>query len=445
LTGTGVVTSNNVGLWSDSTGDVELIFRSGDPATGTPSGVNFTHSTIDPEVLNAGGQAAFRSGLSGTGVDGLNDTGIWIGVSGNLTLVARAGSQAPGTASGINFRQNLSLVPSLNDAGQVAFSGDLTDSATNGTSGIWAGSPGSLHLVARQAAQAPGLPSGVKLGSFVTVKPAFNNAGQTAFTNNLSNGKRAVYSEGSGLLNLVALSGTPAVGTVDGSNFSGFGAPVLNAAGQTAFAGSLSGAAVDASNSSAIWSEGTGTLKLIARSGNAAPGTADGVTFGDISAPSINALGQTVFTAALTGAGIDSSNDKGVWATDINGLLNLIVRTGDQLEVAPADVRTISGIGFIGDTLASSQLYKSTGNEDGLGSGFNDHGQLAFAAAFTNGTTGVFVSNLVATLSVPEPSSITLVLTILFTICAHVRDRRSCESVRRTHPSSIGWSIGLRI
>ena len=39
--------------------------------------------------------------------------------------------------------------------------------------------------------------------------------------------------------------------------------------------------------------------------------------------------------------------------------------------------------------------------EDGRRSGFNDRGQLAFWAQFTDGTEGVFVTNLVA---VPEPS-----------------------------------------
>src|SRR5207253_490978 len=98
--------------------------------------------------------------------------------------------------------------------------------------------------------------------------------------------------------------------------------------GHTAFGGLLTGSGVDSTNSEGIWSEGTGTLSLVARGGMAAPGTVDGVTFGSsvgnpFSSPSINAAGQTVFSARLTGSGVDSTNNKGIWATDINGILKL--------------------------------------------------------------------------------------------------------------------------
>jgi hypothetical protein len=438
LTGPSVVTlgnPNNVGLWSDSTGTVDLITRSGDPAPGTPSGVNFLNSFIKVEVLNAAGQTAFTSFLDGPDVDGSNGEGIWLGVPGNLTLVARTGSHAPGTASGVNFRQNFSLEPALNDAGQVAFSGRLTDSAANGNTGIWAGAPGALRLVARETMQVPGMPSGIKFGTFNQIDPALNSAGQTAFINTLSNGKRAVYSEESGVFRLVAFDGTPAVGALDGANFSDFAPPVLNAVGQTAFRARLSGSGVNASNDDGIWSEGTGALKLVARSGMAAPGAADGVTFGGIatpfSLPSINALGQTIFSATLTGSGIDSTNDMGIWATDIDGVLKLIVRAGDQLEVASGDLRTISSVGFIGDTIKGAQTTRPTGNEDGFGSGFNDRGQLAFAATFTDGTSGVFVSNLVASAPVPEPPTLALISGTLAIALTLMRNHRNGKARRR--------------
>jgi hypothetical protein len=69
---------------------------------------------------------------------------------------------------------------------------------------------------------------------------------------------------------------------------------------------------------------------------------------------------------------------------------------GQQLEVAPGDVRTISFFSFSGNG----------NNEEGHRSGFNDRGQVAFWARFTDGSSGIFVSNLVA---IPEPSAIILV------------------------------------
>ncbi len=73
--------------------------------------------------------------------------------------------------------------------------------------------------------------------------------------------------------------------------------------------------------------------------------------------------------------------------------MQLIARTSDLLELAPGDFRTISFLGFV----------SGTGNSDGRPSGFNNLGQLAFLASFTDGSSGIFVSNLVA---VPEPSAL---------------------------------------
>ena len=83
---------------------------------------------------------------------------------------------------------------------------------------------------------------------------------------------------------------------------------------------------------------------------------------------------------------MDFTNDRGIWATDTSGALQLIARTGDQLEVAPGDFRTISDLDFVA----------ATGNGDGRQSGFNNFGQLVFWASFTDGSQGVFVSNVVA-------------------------------------------------
>jgi hypothetical protein len=84
---------------------------------------------------------------------------------------------------------------------------------------------------------------------------------------------------------------------------------------------------------------------------------------------------------------VDSTNDLGIWATDRSGVQQLVVRTGDELEVAPGDVRTIGDLRFMG----------ANSNSNGWMSGFNNVGQVAFWASFTDGSQGVFVSNKVAT------------------------------------------------
>jgi hypothetical protein len=347
-------------------------------------------------------------------VNDTNDYGIWSEGSGTLALVAREGDQAPGTPSGVTY-ENLRL-PVLNDAGQTAFSASLTgngvDGANNG--GIWCGDSGNLTLVARSGEHAPGTPSGVNFDFATHTDVVINNAGQTAFNSSLAGvgvdatNNEGIWLEGSGSLRLVARRGSHAPGTPNGTNFAILLYPVLNDAGQTAFRAILT------SGESGIWSEGTGELALVARGGMQAPGTPSGVTFSSVAnqmhSPLLNSAGQTAFFGLLTGSGVDSRNNEGIWATDPRGLLRLIAREGDLLEVAPGDFRTI---GTPPLTPASSLHLEDgwpTGNSDGHASAFNNLGQITFLAYFTDGSSGIFVSNRVA---IPEPATIALAASAL--------------------------------
>src|SRR5690606_2482975 len=103
-------------------------------APGTAAGVNFGDLSFAPPVLNGAGQIAFRGDLTGEGVTTANDRGIYSeGGGSGQTLVARTGSQAPGTAGGVNFR--VFFNPVLNGAGQTAFLGDLTGEGVTGGNG----------------------------------------------------------------------------------------------------------------------------------------------------------------------------------------------------------------------------------------------------------------------------------------------------------------------
>jgi len=466
LTGTGVDSRNDRGIWSEGGGaGLALVARTGDPAPGTSSGVNFRSLSPFP-VLNGAGQTAFLGLLTAMNSSGRS---IWsAGGGAGLALVARTGDAVPGTSSGVNF--TYFKKPVLNDAGQTAFFGQLYDTNNNSNTGIWSeGGGAGLALVARTGDPAPGTSSGVNfLFSNPPHFPILNGAGQTAFSGFLtgtgvdSSNDRGIWSEGGGAgLALVARAGDAAPGTSSGVNFSDFGHSVLNSAGQTAFSGYLTGTGVDSSNGWGIWSEGGGAgLALVARTGDAAPGTSSGVNFSSFDRPVLNGAGQTAFSGGLTGTGVDSSNDRGIWsagggaglalvvragdpapgtssgvnfrsfakspvlnsegqtafvggltgmgvdgsnewgiwAEDRLGALTLIARKGDQLDVDDGpgiDLRTITNFHFL----------SRGGNEDGRPSGFNDLGQLAFFAEFTDGSSGIFVSNLAA---IPEPNSLLL-------------------------------------
>ncbi|QEG34570.1 DUF7453 family protein [Bythopirellula goksoeyrii] len=472
LTGPGVNSTNDDGIYSEGKGTLAEVARKGDQAPGADSGVVF--SGLRSPVLSAAGQTAFGSFLAGPGVSSTNGIGIYIEGGHSLFEVARAGNQAPGADpgsvfSGLSFL-NLSV---LNTSGHTAFSGTLTGMGVNSTNGIgiYSGGNGSLAEVARAGDQAHGADPGIFFSSFelpllnatgqtvfigvlagpgvnsntdsaiyknegvplteviregnqapgadpgvvfsgfnsnlgISSVPVLNAAGQTAFfgvltgpgVNGLSN--TGIYSEGRGPLTEVARAGNPAPGASPGVVFSSFFSdPVINSTGQTAFQGRIRGPGVFFNE--AIYSEGSGTLAEVAREDNQVPGANPGVTFShfDLGSLVLNGAGQTAFSAYLSGSGVSFANDLGIYATTRDGLLIEIVREGDLIDVNDDplidDLRTISLL----------SVLNKTGNEDGRASSFNDHGQLAFRATFTDGTEGIFVSNRVA---IPEPTTAAL-------------------------------------
>ena len=101
-----------------------------------------------------------------------------------------------------------------------------------------------------------------------------------------------------------------------------------------------------------------------------------------------NASGEVAFDA-------DTTAGEGIWAQNTMGQLTLIAFQGEPLQEAPGQFLVPTGFSFSG----------GSGNEDGLQSGFNDLGQIAFYARGVSGgnnISGIFISNAAA---VPEPST----------------------------------------
>lgn len=134
----------------------------------------------------------------------------------------------------------------------------------------------------------------------------------------------------------VALTGTDGVlgpGLGVGVFFADFGTaseagatPALNRVGQSVFAAELVGAGIDASNDAGIWVERGGQLVLVARTGEQAPGTAPGITFSAFERqPIIGASGKLAFFAVVAGPGVDFDNNDGLWSEG-SGSLELVIR-----------------------------------------------------------------------------------------------------------------------
>jgi hypothetical protein len=389
LSGITVDDRNKSGIWASRDGaGLQLIARTGALAPG--ANARFALLGDGPRIDEAG-RVAFLAFVSSDGTLTATDQSIWREGSGGLQLVARSGSDAPMTDATFGAFFD----PQINPNGQTAFWSLLfVDEVNEPGSGIWAQTPGDgLELVTREGQSAPGTNA-----VFATLGgPGFNNSRQTAFRGSLAGSQvtpqnaAGIWSQGgTGSLHLVARSGDNAPGT--NSAFAAFENPVINARGDTAFVSTLVGIGIAESNDSGIWSEAGGEgLKLVAREGSNAPGTDAQFANLIFRSPVLNRNGQIAFAASLTKDGADVG--AGIWATDTRGNLNLIARTGEQLDVdnGPAvDLRSISSVSF----------NRPSGNQDGEPSAFNEFGQLAFFARFTDGSSGVFVSSLVA---VPEP------------------------------------------
>src|SRR5205814_2368973 len=103
LTGSGVTTNNDLAIWSGTPGSLKMAVRKGDAAAGAALGVKY--GLLGDPALNNVGQLAFKSSLTGSGVSTGNDQGIWVGSPGAITLAGRKGAAAAGTASGVTFTQ----------------------------------------------------------------------------------------------------------------------------------------------------------------------------------------------------------------------------------------------------------------------------------------------------------------------------------------------------
>ena len=234
------------------------------------SGVEF--SSFGNPLLNNRGQVAFQGELIRPGVSNNTVGSYWLEGNASLALVIREGYGVP--SIGKSFRRIDNLV--LNDAGQVAFIASqpiFRSRLSNSFGYVLSGRSDSLTLVASAGSKAPG----TEVTFSTLSELVLNDAGQTAFSSTLrgpeveeSNGG-GVWSEGGGFLALVTRRGSRAPGT--GATFSSISNLAFNDSGNTAFSGYLTGPGVNGRNARGIWTERGGSLTLVARGGEIAPDT----------------------------------------------------------------------------------------------------------------------------------------------------------------------------
>ena len=374
LGGAGINDQNRSGLWGGAPQSPALLLRSGMPAPGL-GGTAF--GEFGGAQINSVGTILFQNILA-PGIPFEDNNSFWCGDPASPQLIYRTGLPAPGTPSGVQFaavehpnpaNPNDSLARtlefSLKESGQVAFFSFLKGPGVDASndSGIWAGKPGALQLLARTGEHAPGTLAGVNFGlppGYVPVSGIFTALDDLQFNN----------------------------------------------AGHVAFNGSVTGSYVTNANNNGLWCGAPGALKLVAREGDAAAGMAAGVTFAEVQHDNstvvpfdyftLSDTGEVAFVSGLSGPGVEpGKNDVGMWAADADGNVFLIARSGDLLDVGNGELRKISFL---------------------IPNDFNAQGKLAFIAEFTDGTNGAFI------VDAPEPGSL-VVLTLLAGIAIGLRRR----------------------
>jgi hypothetical protein len=312
---------------------------------------------------------------------------------------------ASGTAS--PYRNIMQTSFALNDVGHVAFVGQVEASGgqVSRDTGIWLADGATQRLIVREGDAAPGKVAGTvfsnpSVGTPFGTPLSLNFADKIAFSAalivpNVGNSGGSWTYEGQTLSQLITTIDQPALeyGVLGSSDKPAIS---INESGTMAYAARIN-FATEETRDAVIRNFGS-TQEIVARTGYPAPGAPPGSVFVEFSTlpagMGLNAKNQIAFQAFYRDPA-QPELQRGIWAEDERGELQLVVRTGGILEVAPNDFRTVSRLFF----------SPGSGNTGGHRSGFDDFGGLAFAADFTDGTSGMF-----SFVPIPEPSSFVIAL-----------------------------------
>jgi hypothetical protein len=317
------------GIWAGGDRPLAKVALTGEQVPGLAEGT--VYSSLSGPVINPSGKMAFRASVTGDPVgfhDGELILTASVNPQTHDVAVApvvRSDSVAPGTGGSRFWRF---WDPAISRSGKVAFLGGLDFSAPfDQRDGFWAGKPGNLNLVARSGTHAPGTPDDVKFDFFSFAKPLISDAGVSIKASLAGPGVTSDNRDGLWFGNsaddlaLIARNGQPAPGTPAGVTFAwptDF-TSALNNHGQMAFVARLKGEGVDFSNDNGLFAyDPADGLHLVLREGdklrlpNGDVRTIAGLNFqggaatGDGRPIGLNDLGQLAFSADFA-EGIDEA------------------------------------------------------------------------------------------------------------------------------------------
>jgi hypothetical protein len=321
-----------------------------------PGGGNFD-VLADIPSLNEAGIVAFDSSLRNA-LNGIDNVGTYLNNGGGLVKLARRGEPLP-DGDGL-FSQSVNTT--VNAAGHLRIKASLMN--TSSFLGIYLHNGTSLVKLARVNDPVP--EGNGQFDDFPDFKQGFNDADQVAFQATLRNtsggfndNQGIYFYNGTALVNLARAGGDVPEGNGQFASFPS--SALVNSSGNVAFSAALrntSGSSID--NSGVYLHNGT-ALVNIARE-NATVPDGDGARFDGFDPPLLNDVGQLVFYTSLRNTNFQT--DVGIYRYS-GGALAKIVREG----ATPPD-----GNGQY-DSFSRLQL--------------NNTGQIVFSASLRNTSGGL--------------------------------------------------------
>ncbi len=345
VTGGGVTSANDFGLWFDDGAATTLVVREGDDAPGLPAGQKFGNGFFSPPLLGPGGIVTFVAQTS----DGVTTkSGIWQWVGGSLVPLALEEQSGPGLVGTERFG-GFSPV-SGNALGQIAFWGPIENEFGGWIGyGLWISDPsGNLDLVYRR----PSGPPGLGLVNPFLLSDDGNVYLITSYAPETGPGIHGIYTIGPGGWAELVRAGDRVAGLPAGLEYSFFDQLVANGYGQIGFRATITGPGVGSSNNKVLVAAGGDLgLRLVARTGDSlevAPGVVR----------TLSGLLLTVGVASSPGVMRGFSDDGGmVWIAGTGGISSAILVT--QASIPPSvELRGLEAVQVLQDWNGSVPLVQ---------------------------------------------------------------------------------------
>jgi hypothetical protein len=338
------------------------------------------------------------------GIPAVRDTGLF---ASSPNVVVQEEDPAPNTADGVEFG-DLNGTATVNASDAMAFRATLrgegvtskNDSALY-TVVDYNAAPTALNyrLRLREGSPAAGVGNLPLLGGatiFSINEPRINGVGKIAVLANLgSGGIPAVVKANDTVIlsdlvtsdfsfSVVAREGDIARdengAEIAGVKFLSFVSPVLITSNAVIFTAKISGTGVNKNNSTGIWLWDGNSTYQIARTGSPAQGVIPtGPVFKTLGAPLANPSGRIAFTASISGSGVTPATDTGLWTIGEDGVIPFLrLREGDVYNFGVIELP-------INRTITSIAITAGSGGDDGFARGMDQNGAVAVTTNLNKG------------------------------------------------------------